>query len=76
MPVHGLRHPENGHTNGWFIWAGEYSEADDFFMALHETHLEEVCPMILKYLALPPGWRFLCDGKYEDVWFDESLLQV
>lgn len=28
-----------------------------------------------RYLALPPGWRFVigADG-YEDVWYDASLL--
>lgn len=32
-------------------------------------------PEVLPYLELPPGYRFIIDGKgYEDVWFDESLL--
>ena len=75
MPINGLRHPPESDTTGWFIWAGEklLSEAD-FFQPLHVSHLNEWCPLIIKYLALPPGWRFLTDGNYEDVWFDESLL--
>ena len=38
-------------------------------------HLSEHLPEILRYLSLPPGFRFLIDNEgYEDVWFDESLL--
>jgi hypothetical protein len=74
-PLNGLRHPPQGNTTGWYIWAGEeLSERADFFKPLHVSHLAEWCPMILKYLGLAPGWRFLTAGEYEDVWFDESLL--
>jgi hypothetical protein len=32
---------------------------------------------VLKYLGLPAGWRFQIDEKgYEDVWFDESILNI
>ncbi len=58
--INGLRHRPEGHTAGWYIWAGqEFSEAGDFFKPLHVTHLKNWCPQVLKYLALPPGWRFL-----------------
>ena len=77
LPLNGLRHPEEGDSSGWFIWAGEeLSQAPDFFQPLHVTHLEEWCPEIVKFLGLPPGWRFLKAGEVEDIWFDESLLQV
>jgi len=77
MPINGLRHPPENGTAGWYIWAGDYSEADDFFQPLHIQHLIEVYPDILKYLGLPPGYRFQIDSKgYEDVWKDESLLNL
>jgi len=77
MPINGLRHPiESEHATSWFIWAGEYSEADDFFKPVHVGHLLEICPKALHYLGLPPGWRFLFDNTYEDVWYDESLLII
>lgn len=76
-PVNGLRHPPEGDTTGWYIYAGEELSSDpDFFKPLHVEHLDEWCPQIKKYLGLPPGWRFLIAGDYEDVWFDESLLEV
>ena len=76
-PINGLRHPQEGETTGWYIWAGEELLDDpDFFQPLHVEHLPDWCPQVQKFLGLPPGWRFLIDGDYEDVWYDESLLDV
>lgn len=75
VPLNALRHPLEGDTSGWYIWAGEeLSEEADFFVPLHVAHLREWCPEILPYLALPPGWRVLLAPGYEDVWFDDTLL--
>lgn len=76
-PIHGLRHPPAAGTTGWYLWAGdELSDADDFFHPLHVAHLREWCPDVLRFLGLPPGWRFLMAGDYVDVWEDPSLLAV
>jgi hypothetical protein len=41
------------------------------------AHLSSWRPEVLKFLGLPPGWRFLTDVKgYEDVWHDPSLLEM
>ena len=75
LPINGLRHPIEGETTGWYIWAGEeYSEGPDFFVPLHVEHLAEWTPLVLKYLGLPTGSRFLITADYEDVWEDKSLL--
>ncbi len=77
MPINGLRHPiENGQSASWYIWAGEYSEAPDFFKPVHIGHLLQICPKAINYLGLAPGWRFLFDNKFEDVWYDENLLNI
>jgi hypothetical protein len=77
IPVNGLRHPPAGDTSGWYLWAGEELSSDpELFRPVHIEHLTEMRPEIVKYLALPPGWRFLIAGDYEDVWYDESLLSV
>jgi hypothetical protein len=77
LPLNGLRHPPEGDTTGWYIWAGEELSADpDFFVPLHVDHLANWCPDAIRYLGLPPGWRFLVAGDYEDVWYDASLLDV
>ena len=77
QPLNGLRHPPQGDTTGWYIWAGEeLSTAPDFFEPIHVLHLAEWCPDALKFLGLPPGWRFLKAGDYEDVWEDTTLKNV
>jgi hypothetical protein len=76
FPIHGVRHPPEGDTTGWYIWAGELSDDVDFFKPLHVAHLDSWCPQLLKYLGLSPGWRFLIANDYEDVWFDPSVLSL
>ena len=76
-PINGLRHsPENG-TCGWYIWCGEeMGEEDNFFKPLHISHISEYLPEIEQYLSLPPGYRFLVAGKQEEVWYDETLINM
>jgi len=74
-PLNGLRHAEEAGTSGWFIWSGEVLAQDDrFFLPLHGNHLTGTRPEVNRFLALPPGWRFLISADYEDVWFDQSLI--
>ena len=77
-PINGLRHkPENG-TCGWYIWCGEElkEEDDEFFKPLHVGHIKEYLPEIEQFLSLPPGYRFLVAGNYEDVWYDKTLINL
>lgn len=76
VPVNGLRHPPEGNMSGWYVWSGEgtFKEDPNFFEPVCIDHIPELKPEIVKYLGLPPGWRFLIAGHYEDVWFDENLL--
>ena len=77
-PINGLRHFPSGDTSGWYIWAGEYSDAPDFFKPLHAEHLNKWSDLIIPFLGLEPGYRFLIaeKGNYVDVWEDLSLLDV
>ena len=75
LPINGLRLRAEAGTTGWYIWAGgEMSQDDDFFVPLHAAHLWQWCPQAVRFLGLPPGWRFLVAGDHEDVWQDQSLL--
>ena len=75
-PIHGLRHPPEAGTSGWYVWTGDLSEAADFFQPLHAAHLVERVPLLSRFLSLPPGTRFLLAPGHEDVWTDEALLKV
>lgn len=77
MPLNGLRHPPEGDTCGWYVWAGDaFPEAADSFQALHVAHLVERGSEVVRYFGLAPGWRFLIADDCEDVWFDPKLLEV
>lgn len=52
------------------------SDDPDFFLPRHLEHLGSIAHELQRYLDLPPGWRFLIAPDYEDVWFDESLLEI
>lgn len=75
-PINGLRHRPTSNTNGWYIWAGDYSSEKDFFAPLHTWHVPERLPEVVRFLGLQPGSRFLLAGDRVDVWFDEALLNV
>lgn len=75
QPLNGMRYLPEGAGCGWLLWAGdEIGEEDDFFAPMHVRHLPEWLPAVVPYLALLPGWRFLIAPGYEDVWFDDALL--
>jgi hypothetical protein len=76
QPLNGMRIAPEGGVCGWYLWAGgEPSDAVDFYKPLCVEHLAEYCPAALPFLALPPGWRFLTDGEYVEVWYDAGLTE-
>ena len=75
-PLHGLRHPPEGDTTGWYLWTGHLSQDADFFRPWHVTHAVDRCPDLGPLLELPPGSRFIYAPDFTDVWEDESLLDV
>lgn len=76
-PLNGLRHPPRGQSNGWYLWTGgEFPPEPDFCRPVHVAHLTGLAPQAMKYLALPPGWRFQVAPGHEDVWSDDLLLDV
>ncbi len=73
QPQHSRARGTEVSLRSWYIWAGQYSEDPDFFVLLHVAHVADWCTLALPFLALPPGWRFLTDGAYVDVWKDDGL---
>lgn len=73
-PIYGVRLPPANGISGWYIHAGEYRGDDDFYDAVHVSHLNELLPEVLPYLGLAPGYRFIIDGQgYEDVWYQPHV---
>jgi hypothetical protein len=78
QPLNALRHQPAGGTCGWYLWWGDEIDQgdDDFFQPLHVEHLEQYCPDALPYMWLPPGWRIQLAPGQENVWFDDTVLDV
>ena len=70
LPINGLRYPlDEGNNISWFIYCGDYSDADDFFKPIHISHLIEILPEVLPYLALEENFAFVIDKNgYEDIY--------
>lgn len=75
LPIHGVRHAPRGPASGWLLWAGDFSTDPEFFQIVPVETLLQHVPLVLPYLGLPPGWRFLLTPGYEDAWFDASLIE-
>ena len=76
LPLNGMRIDPAGDECGWYLWAGGEPSADgDFYQPMCIRHLGAECPAAVAFLALPPGWRFLTDGEYVDVWYDATLTK-
>jgi hypothetical protein len=70
-PIYGVREAVEADTTGWYIWGGEYSSADDFFEPVHVAHLANLLPMVLPFLCLESGFKFIIDERgYKDIWRD------
>ena len=77
LPVNGMRHKADDAHCGWSIWCGGTLEQDDnFFKPMHISHVNRFIPEIQRFLALPPGYRFLLAGAFEKVWFDAELIMT
>lgn len=76
LPLNALRHPPTATTTGWYVWGGQLSDDPEFFDAMHAAHLGDHVPELVRYLALPPGWRVLIAPGQVDVWFDQSITEV
>ncbi len=75
-PLNAMRHPAEHGTSGWYIWGGEYSTDANFFRPVHATHMAQLAPTLIPYLALAPGWRVLLASDRADTWYDPALLKV
>lgn len=68
-PIYGVRLEADAGKIEWFIWCGEHNERVDFYAPYHARHMRELFPIVIPYLSLEPGYKFIIDDAgYEDVW--------
>ena len=59
--IEGIRYESPGHMCGWWLITDDYDDNVDSLMNVHYFDVAFKRPDILKYLALPFGYRFLMD---------------
>lgn len=71
--VDAVRYPSPPHMSGWWICSNLYDDNPNTLMNVHYYHLAFKRPDILKYLALPHGYRFDLHDNIEKVWLDQEI---
>lgn len=72
-PIEAVRYPSPSHMTGWWLTTEMYDGNIKSLMLEHYFHLAFKRPDLIKYLALPNGFRFFL-GKEENIWFDQKVL--
>jgi hypothetical protein len=74
----GTRYPSPNHMSGWWITTDRYNGDSTSLRTEHLQHIVEKRSDLLKYLALPYGFRFFQRGYKENtehVWFDQKVVE-
>lgn len=72
LSVDAVRYTSPEHMTGWWLTSDLYDDNIDSLMNVHYYHVAFTRPDLLKYLALPYGFRFCTADSKEDIWFDEN----
>ncbi len=71
--IDAVRYPSPDQMTGWWLTTELYDGNIESIQVIHYHHLAFKRPDIVKYMALPFGFRFQSGGANE-VWFDENVL--
>ncbi|RJG26979.1 hypothetical protein [Paenibacillus thiaminolyticus] len=74
LGIDAVRYASPEHMTGWWLTTDLYDDNVDSLMNVHYFHVAFNRPDLLKYLALPNGFRFYITDSEEDIWFDEDAL--
>jgi hypothetical protein len=69
-PVEAVRYPSPEHMSGWWLTTDRYNGDIKSLQVVHLYHVSAARPELVRYLALPYGWRFASGGQ---AWFDERV---
>jgi hypothetical protein len=68
-----VRYSSPNHMTGWWLTTSLYDGNINSLETIHYYHVAFNRPDIIKWLALPNGFRFL-SGDLNEVWFDKEVL--
>ncbi|QKJ30791.1 hypothetical protein HQ865_13875 [Mucilaginibacter mali] len=71
--INAVRYPSPTHMTGWWLTTDLYDGDVKSLQTIHYYHVAFKRSDIMRYLALPPGFRFYAADK-PDVWFDSDVL--
>jgi hypothetical protein len=74
VPTEGVRYPSPSHMSGWWLTTDEYDGNINTLLNVHYYHIAFKRPDILKYLALPFGYRFFKNAYSAEIWYDEKVM--
>ncbi|MDQ1161345.1 hypothetical protein QE422_001713 [Chryseobacterium sp. SORGH_AS 447] len=69
--VEGIRYDSPEHMSGWWLITDDYDDNIESLTTVHYYHVAFARPDILKYLALPFGYRFLMENDNVKIIKDE-----
>jgi hypothetical protein len=70
--IEGIRYDSPDHMSGWWLITDDYDDNIESLMTVHYYHVAFKRPDILKYLALPFGYRFLMENGKIQIMKDED----
>jgi hypothetical protein len=71
--IEAIRYPSPKHMTGWWLITDEYDNNLSSLMNVHYYHVAFKRPHIIRYLALPFGYRFLTRQNGTELWFDQKV---
>jgi len=60
--IEGIRYESPDHMSGWWLITDDYNDDIKSLKTVHYSHVAFARPDILKYLAIPFGYRFLMEN--------------
>lgn len=74
LDIEAVRYSSPDHMTGWWLTTELYDEDINSLITVHYYHVAFNRPDIIKYLALPYGFRFENSISDIDIWFDENAI--